>query len=478
MFIERFPFVLNEDFTLHSFIADGGYSKVYLGSNRYSCNVAVKMMHLDEEHGINEIKHLSVVANGIVSSIVDNILCGVNLETNSRYIVMEYVKESLESIIAKRYDSTLTYVEIGHINIDILCALEYLSKYKILHLDLKEKNILIRNNSIESGNILLVDFGSAVSLTSDRDCTVNRVYVTLEYAGLYIHESGNPKYSSDIQSLLFMNVNIFLKRRLWSIDELKDKTSLYLKKVEFIKNIDIILKKHLTFEQHSVVDVLVNDSKLYYMDGIPDYQNMMSQIKKSIFPKKINANIFEDNHSMDASVNTVCISLSSLSMIKKFTYQCDKNGTCQNNETNFSVILCIFDGITRPYLGFYEEANVIKMFGKQLYCGASYEASVISAFNSIFNVTKKSGTIRQSKDKKQITICILCERLYNYIKWNESALGINNSFYDYDVTIKKIENIGTNVNTNIRNTIQLANYYLRNDRFDELIRELTVQYSQ
>lgn len=83
-------------------------------------------------------------------------------ENNTTYYVMEYVDgETIDEYIkSKRY---LSESESLNITQDVCAALSYMHEHKMLHLDLKPKNIM-RNSE---GHIFLIDFGLAKQYTED-----------------------------------------------------------------------------------------------------------------------------------------------------------------------------------------------------------------------------------------------------------------------------------------------------------------------
>ncbi len=90
------------------------------------------------------------------------------------YIIMDYIDGlSLEELIHRLEDSTLTYDEAAYVLQEVATALDFAHRNNILHLDIKPANILID----EDGSIKLSDFGmselaSAVGWEGARGGTV------------------------------------------------------------------------------------------------------------------------------------------------------------------------------------------------------------------------------------------------------------------------------------------------------------------
>ena len=83
-------------------------------------------------------------------------------ENNTTYYVMEYVDgETIDEYIKSK--GNLSESESLNITQDVCAALSYMHEHKMLHLDLKPKNIM-RNSE---GHIFLIDFGLAKQYTED-----------------------------------------------------------------------------------------------------------------------------------------------------------------------------------------------------------------------------------------------------------------------------------------------------------------------
>ena len=83
-------------------------------------------------------------------------------ENNTTYYVMEYIEgENLDKYIMRRghLDENETKVVVC----EIASALEYMHKYRMLHLDLKPKNIMHDSN----GRVKLIDFGLSKQYTAE-----------------------------------------------------------------------------------------------------------------------------------------------------------------------------------------------------------------------------------------------------------------------------------------------------------------------
>lgn len=97
---------------------------------------------------VREAKNLSKLRHPNIVNVLEA------FETNNTcYYVMEYMDGgSLDELIAKRHG--LSEAETARYALQIASALSFMHKNKMLHLDLKPKNIMMNN-----GNAVLIDFG-------------------------------------------------------------------------------------------------------------------------------------------------------------------------------------------------------------------------------------------------------------------------------------------------------------------------------
>ncbi|KNC49271.1 STE/STE20/PAKA protein kinase [Thecamonas trahens ATCC 50062] len=141
-------------------IGAGGFGDVYKGVHNESQSVvAIKQIELSGENvdmlGLqNEIAMMKVVAHPNIVRFA-----GAYLEASSMlWICMEFIDAgALTDVIAYR---EMSEAEIAYVCRPILCALEFLHQFNVIHRDIKSENILLSS----AGDIKLADFGFSTRL--------------------------------------------------------------------------------------------------------------------------------------------------------------------------------------------------------------------------------------------------------------------------------------------------------------------------
>ncbi|CAG8432867.1 7355_t:CDS:10, partial [Diversispora eburnea] len=191
---------VRELYSKQELVGRGAYGAVYKGINNETNQVvAIKVLNLDTEEDdvgdiIKEINLLSQLKHSDSQNITR--YYGSFLHGTKLWIIMEYAAGGSIRTLLKAGKIDEKYISI--ITKEVLQALSYLHKCKIIHRDIKAANILLT----AEGKVQLCDFGVAGQLTASsakRTSFVGTPYwmapeVITEGITVYEIATGNPPY--------------------------------------------------------------------------------------------------------------------------------------------------------------------------------------------------------------------------------------------------------------------------------------------
>src|SRR3990167_723828 len=153
-------------------IDKGSYGRVYKSKLNPTTPVAIKKMCLNNHFNIFEKEcYFSLLTKGLQHSIK---VYKSFVYKNYGYIVMEYCKNDL---LGQCNNKLFTEKEVAIIFHKICVAVNELHENNICHLDLKLDNILVT----PTGDVKLIDFGSAVTFDTSRKVTIKEQVGTAMY---------------------------------------------------------------------------------------------------------------------------------------------------------------------------------------------------------------------------------------------------------------------------------------------------------
>ena len=169
-------------------LGSGGMGTVYQARDGLTNQiVALKQvtLHTGKSDSVGSIKlarEFSILASLRHPNIVSVLDYGFT-EDRKPFFTMEYIETST---------SILEVEDVADVAIQVLQALAYLHRHRILHRDVKPSNVMIVN-----GQVKLLDFG----LSASTDNLPGRVAGTLEYMAPEFFERQPPSVQSDLYSV-------------------------------------------------------------------------------------------------------------------------------------------------------------------------------------------------------------------------------------------------------------------------------------
>ena len=192
--------IINSRYELVQEIGKGGNAQVYLAFDLIlNQEVAIKIL----KHTIEEKKDLAISFNQETKTaaalVHPNIvkIYDIGVYEDHPYVVMEYIRGySVKQLILKR--GYLDLNEATMIILQIIDALSYAHKYKIIHRNIKHQNILIKSD----GKAYLADFGTAFIMEETLKVEKSDVVIgTPHYIAPEVVKQCASTYQSDIYSL-------------------------------------------------------------------------------------------------------------------------------------------------------------------------------------------------------------------------------------------------------------------------------------
>lgn len=193
--------VLNENYKIQEFIAQGGTGEIYKAKNLASKNiVAIKV--LQDVYSKND-SYVESMRRELIRDVSDDAiikyydLLWTEFRGGFYYLVMEYIEgPSLAKLMSRGPVAEDALLEIG---LTISAGLRSAHKAQILHRDISPDNILLRGG--RTSGATLIDFGIAKDLRPDA-----RTVVGSGFAGKYEYAApeqldGNTDERSDIYAL-------------------------------------------------------------------------------------------------------------------------------------------------------------------------------------------------------------------------------------------------------------------------------------
>ena len=148
-------------------IGDGGFSDIFLGTNRHTNNpVAVKMVNLMKySHSENTLKFLKNESSLLSKLSHVNIIHLLDYFNSNNYIylVLDY-EDNNDLLEYLMHSKGLKNLEVINIYRQIVSSIDYCHNHNICHRDIKPENFLIGRD----GWVRLIDFGLAVEVEKDK----------------------------------------------------------------------------------------------------------------------------------------------------------------------------------------------------------------------------------------------------------------------------------------------------------------------
>ena len=181
-------------------LGTGSFGSVYVGHKRGNPYVALKVLHVEFTESPDTVMKFLREAYATAGLEHDNIVRfgDSGHEAGHWYIILEYFPSlSLREILEER--GIMPVAEVMAISRQVVSALEYAHKRRLLHRDIKPGNILVD----DEGRVKVVDFGLAKRLVDSAftSNTTTGMPGTPLFMAPELMGGGRPTFKADIYSL-------------------------------------------------------------------------------------------------------------------------------------------------------------------------------------------------------------------------------------------------------------------------------------
>ncbi|HSJ57529.1 MAG TPA: protein kinase [Anaerolineae bacterium] len=188
--------VIRERYRIESLLGQGGMGAVYCATDQaFAAHVALKENQVITPESQRQFQREASLLYHMRHPHLPRVIDYFAIPEQGQYLVMDYVEgEDLKQLLARRgaVPEPEALAWIGQ----VLDALDYLHKHKIIHRDVKPANVKITGE----GQVFLVDFGLAKVHNPAEETTVGARGVTPGYAPAEQYGAGRTDERTDVYS--------------------------------------------------------------------------------------------------------------------------------------------------------------------------------------------------------------------------------------------------------------------------------------
>src|SRR5579863_6689202 len=165
------------NYRLLRLLGEGGFAEVYLGEHEFlGTQAAIKVLQIRLAQELlkdflQEARTLAHLEHPHIVRVLD-----FGLEESVPFLVMQYAPNGSLRQLHPR-GSRISLADVVTYTQEIVAALYYVHKQKLIHRDVKPENMLVGGNN----DLLLGDFGVAVFSRNNRDPRLQEASGTLAY---------------------------------------------------------------------------------------------------------------------------------------------------------------------------------------------------------------------------------------------------------------------------------------------------------
>lgn len=214
--------ILDNKYKVLEKIGSGNFGNIYKGENvRTKENVAIKIELKNNILNFNSLKLEANIYNYLKNSNGFPKMKYYNSNEFYSFLVLELLDLNLSKFIElnnNNYEYFLDINIIKDLGIQMINLIEFLHNKFIIHRDIKPENFLfgLKNNS---SKLYLIDFGLSQNYYVDgehiKQKEISNIIGSLNFVSLKIHERINPSRRDDIESIIYILLNLYYGKILW-----------------------------------------------------------------------------------------------------------------------------------------------------------------------------------------------------------------------------------------------------------------------
>lgn len=192
-------------------VGQGTFGKVFRGKHiRTNEDVAIKIQF---KSIINVLQHEAKLYKYLENTIGIPSMRNYGHQEGFHYLILDYLDKPLDKL-EMTPSECITYF------IEAVKVLETIHTLGILHRDIKPDNLMIKERSLETNQVYIIDFGlSKWFLDSSgnhmKEKTTKTMVGTIKYSSINVHNGIEPSRRDDLESLCYTFLSLYGKELMW-----------------------------------------------------------------------------------------------------------------------------------------------------------------------------------------------------------------------------------------------------------------------
>lgn len=192
-------------------VGQGTFGKVFRGKHiRTNEDVAIKIQF---KSIINVLQHEAKLYKHLENTIGIPSMRNYGHQEGFHYLILDYLDKPLDKL-EMTPSECITYF------IEAVKVLETIHTLGILHRDIKPDNLMIKERSLETNQVYIIDFGlSKWFLDSSgnhmKEKTTKTMVGTIKYSSINVHNGIEPSRRDDLESLCYTFLSLYGKELMW-----------------------------------------------------------------------------------------------------------------------------------------------------------------------------------------------------------------------------------------------------------------------
>lgn len=233
------------NYKITRYIGSGSFGNVYEAIHNNGTKYALKIPIKNEERDgttslLKEAEVYKILNSENKEKGIANVKVEKNKDTKNKFIVMDLLGSSLESLLTKK--KTFTITEVAWRAIQMLDIIRYIHSFGYIHRDIKPDNFVVGKDNEDE--LYCIDFGLAKRYMGDDNKHISfskskRFVGTARYASIAAHEGLELSRRDDLESIGYILVYLAKGKLPWQGIKNKDKKKRY-KLIEEMKKRETI----------------------------------------------------------------------------------------------------------------------------------------------------------------------------------------------------------------------------------------------